>query len=339
MDFLEIWGAIKMCNPTTKRNASEVQQRLDNIRRPMRYGSKKTEPIANTTIGKIGNAWIRFVTKATGSITGSKSFSELDEIPEGDGVISKAFEDNEINDIDRDFDNEFGRSTSIDMEQAAREFINEVVGASGAAQIGTNPAILDLMYYLTIIAAGETATRLAKKAWDRLANYLKKKIPWIGGQYVYDGSQLWIKAMHKEGYQLVTSALTRTFLPGLKRDMVRMAREGIPHNTVARELRKKYGAKLYHWERLVRSEMATAIDKTSTRRYKELGVEFEQWSLGNGACPICSGIRNTANVLDSGDPDRGFVEVVGVWRIGDGPSVTGDTHPNCRCFKTPLFRI
>ena len=327
-----------MCEPTNKRHATPIQQHLDSITRPMRYAPKKTEPIARSTFAKIGREWLKWVERCAKSLPDTKSF-EMREDFEQVQTETKDLTPGEIADINRRYRNQIGTASAKEIEAATKTFINAVVGAGPAAQVAIDPAILDLMYFLTINASGTEATNITKKAWDKLPAYLKTDIKWLGGEYVYNPAQPWIKKLYKNGFTRVTDAMTKQFVPQLKQIVVQSADSGMSMIEIARTVRDTFGGKLWHWERLVRTEMVISITETAVERYKELGVQFLQWSLGSNACPICTGFRNTVNTLRTGDPDRPTVQMAGVWKIGSAPQIPFVTHPNCRCLWTPLFRI
>jgi hypothetical protein len=325
-----------MCN-THKRHATPIAEAIEANNRPMRFAANKTEPIARKSFAAISREWLAMVDKIAKAIAPGKEFGAIPEPTEIHET--KAFEPWEIGNIDNEFDAWFSSKLRREIDGYGNEFIEGAAGEKGEENISTNPSPLDLMYYLTIIAAGIEATKLARKEWTRQPASWREKNPWTAGEYVYNPAEPWIREMHRNGYQLVTSATTKQYLPALRRDMVAMAKEGIPHTTIARRIRDQYGEKLYHWQRLVRTEMAIAINKTAIERYEELGGKWVKWSLGSNACEICTGFAATANALETGNPERPIIVLYGVWPIDSAPSVPEVTHPNCRCSWTILFRI
>ena len=323
-----------MCKQNHKRHAAPIQDALNDIRRPMRYGSRLTEPIARRTFAAVSRDWLKFIDKVV------KILPKGDQEPRKDAhqlAEYKEFTDAQIRFGRDEFTAVIGGREQKKIDDAADEFINSAVGKSRKPQIDTNPANMDLMYHATVIAAGVTATLIAKKAWQKLSDLAKKNKPWVGGAYVYDPGMPWIRELYANGFQLVTDGVTKSLVPELKAEIVSLANAGTDWGTISRRIRDKFGeGKLWHWQRLVRTEMVISITETATRRYGQLGVGYLQWSLGNNACPICSGYRNQVNTFTVGERT---VSRAGLWKMGTQPAIPFVTHPHCRCYWVPVFRI
>lgn len=134
------------------------------------------------------------------------------------------------------------------------------------------------------------------------------------------------------GFELVTSKMTKYFLPEAFKTIVEGLEGGVPWNQIAINIRKKVGSGAgWHWRRLVRTELAGAFDKTSMNRYREFGISVVKWNLTwGGSCEIC---RGHSRLTPAGSSAPGY------YREGGAPSVPEDTHPNCRCRKTPVVNL
>lgn len=325
-----------MCSPIHKRHAAPIQEQLDSISRPMRYASRQTEPIARRAIAAIGREWLKFVDNVAKALPSGKEFGgEYTPVL----IEEKQFELWEIEQFDRDFNRTAGASTSAAIDSFGKDFLDSVAGKSGAPQISTNPVPLDTMYYTTVTAAGTEATKITRKEWERMPLSWRRQNPWVAGQYVYDPGLKWVKDLYKQGFTLVKNGMFRQLIPALKRDIAAWVDQGRSWSEISQDLWRLYGGKLWHWERLVRTEMVSAITTASIERYRELGAQFLKWSLGSNACLICTGFRNQVNALETGDPEQPVIMKPGVWKIGEQPAIPGQTHPYCRCLFTPRFRI
>jgi SPP1 gp7 family putative phage head morphogenesis protein len=89
--------------------------------------------------------------------------------------------------------------------------------------------------------------------------------------------------------------------------------------SVAKELNDRFaGYEKFEWERLARTEMASAANTGTLDEYKEAGVDRYEWSISGLACAICSSFAGQ------------------VFTVGDGPVPPEDSHPNCLCAVSPV---
>ncbi|WP_056942509.1 hypothetical protein [Secundilactobacillus kimchicus] len=74
----------------------------------------------------------------------------------------------------------------------------------------------------------------------------------------------------------------------------------------------------FNARRIVRTESARLIDHVNMTTYRLAGVQYVDWVNEPGACQRCQGLAD-------GSP----------YAINDAPDIPDDSHPNCRCHKTP----
>lgn len=74
----------------------------------------------------------------------------------------------------------------------------------------------------------------------------------------------------------------------------------------------------FNARRIVRIESARLIDEVNMTTYKMAGVSYVDWLTEPGACDLCQSIADG-----------------GPYAIDDAPDIPDDSHPNCRCHKTP----
>lgn len=121
-------------------------------------------------------------------------------------------------------------------------------------------------------------------------------------------------AMQTAGMAQVRDTAIRVMRDDIIKDLADGAYNGQNPLDVARELRKRFSAKDYDWERLARSEIANAQVSGKMEQYAAHGVSEYDWVKAGDSCPICSG-------LAAGGP----------YPVGSGPLPVTDSHPNCRC--------
>lgn len=133
----------------------------------------------------------------------------------------------------------------------------------------------------------------------------------------------WIQVLNSEGYTLIADKISKQFLP----DIMRIVNEGLVRENplswseIATQLKQQIGIKgRYHWERIVRTEMAKAIEAANDRQAKAMGVPFQKWSasvLSNNICDQCAALNGN------------------IYPTGEAPA--RPVHPNCRCTLIPTW--
>ncbi|TOY85816.1 hypothetical protein DIS15_03250 [Levilactobacillus brevis] len=74
----------------------------------------------------------------------------------------------------------------------------------------------------------------------------------------------------------------------------------------------------YQARRLVRTESARLTDEVNMTTYRMKNVKMVDWIAEPGACAKCASIASN-----------------GPYSLDDVPLIPDDSHPNCRCHKTP----
>lgn len=74
----------------------------------------------------------------------------------------------------------------------------------------------------------------------------------------------------------------------------------------------------FNARRIVRTESSRLIDSVNMSTYMLSGVKYVDWLTEPGACNLCGGIADKSP-----------------YAINDAPTIPDDSHPNCRCHKTP----
>ena len=221
---------------------------------------------------------------------------------------------------------------------ALRRALIEVVGESQAGKILTAAEVWQALAAgkLSPLLRGysDMITEAFKWAWGNV-NTAFDKMPRLfriqagtspkGGQLAYNEALPWIEQLEKNGFDLVTSKITKLQLPRAMEIITNGIKARVPAQQLASELNAYIGeGGLYHWRRLVRSEMATAIDRASKAQYKSAGIPYVKWNASANACPKCAAISRRN---------------MGYYTLSAVPSITADTHPNCLCNCTPVYRL
>jgi hypothetical protein len=184
------------------------------------------------------------------------------------------------------------------------------------------------MYFDTIVAAGNDAYRAALAEWEKQSKKFREENPFTGNPTTFfDKQTKWVQDMYQNGYDLVTSDITKKFMPAIKEILVEAWADdkALNINQIASDLqfRFKEGG-IAHWKRLVRTEAASASYRSTMERYEEIGVGWIRWSPAPSACPLCKHLREYNN---------------GYYRIDEAPVKTSDTHPNCACAQSAVFNL
>jgi len=325
------------------RYPHEIQERLDAISRTMRV--KGTEKIARWMMGQISLQHFAFMDRifkaipqlpTWQSVLDNRKELSTDEItkilPHDEGCEcchTKAVSDYspaQIRRIRNQFIERFGANTSDKLNASGDKFLVELFGPTNQAtaiDISDSGMIYRRGMRATIIAAQRDAFNKALKVWERLPLRLRSTIDLLALKaYPFDPQQAFIKEIYKSGFELVSSKVTKNFLPDIKSIILRGLIDEISWQEIAVQLDSQIGVGgLWQWERLVRSEMAMAIDRAQVDRYRGLGVKYVKWSARPNRCRICNGFHGR------------------IFRIDKAPLITQDTHPNCACQKNPLFNL
>lgn len=167
-------------------------------------------------------------------------------------------------------------------------------------------------------------------AWRKSYEFLRKNARATGNLALLnnltpelDPYQLGItgQAFLREGYGLVRSKVSFAARGLVYQELLSGLVEGLPWTDISRNVWKKAGAGyLYHWKRLIRTEMIGAHYTAFTQRYKKAGVQYMKWTTSLGACPIC-------------------IDRAGFYEMGSHPRIPAASHPNCRCLYLPYYRL
>lgn len=146
-----------------------------------------------------------------------------------------------------------------------------------------------------------------------------------GGLLAYNEALPWIQTLENRGFDLVTAKITKLQLPKAMQIIANGIKARVPAQQLAQELQAAVGeGGLYHWRRLVRTEMATAIDRASKAQYKAAEIPYVKWNASRNACPKCAAIASRN---------------MGYYTLAAVPEITADTHPNCLCNCSPVYRL
>lgn len=137
--------------------------------------------------------------------------------------------------------------------------------------------------------------------------------------YILDRNSNFFRAFYDDGLDLVTAKVSVFF----KGEAFRIIADGIENSTgwkqIAREIHQSVGmGARWHWQRLVRTEMAIAYGKATEERYTNAGISYVSLSVAIGACPVC-------------------ISAKGTYQLGQQPTIP--FHPNCRCSWIPFYRL
>jgi len=238
------------------------------------------------------------------------------------------FTPEEMRRIEMEFIRLLGPEIDRQINEIARLFLQAQVGLLPNVGTTLEDGIYKFHMFNAIVEAGTQSINLmlrefnATSAAFQLANPLPASFPQA---YSFDASRAFIREIYANGFRLVTDDLMLRQLPNIKKLMVEGLLEGKSLAQIGSNINKIEGTgRIWKRERLIRTEMAAAIDRTSKETYKEQGIEFVRWSAAAGRCIICERIVSK---------NRGF------YRVSEVPSITGDTHPNCRCFTYPVYNL
>lgn len=239
--------------------------------------------------------------------------------------IKSKFTEDEVNTINKEFFKLVGRSSNKKINDITESWISKVISR---AKDFTGSIYMSRLFNV-IFESSEWAYNKVKSIWDRTASRSQSwasENPLTGpSNTVVDINAPWVRKLRIDGFNRISSKITQFFLPLAKKEILTGILSGLSWDQISRSLHRKAGlGALWHWQRLVRSEFAEAADKSSIDRFNKMGVKYVKWNASINRCVICEGHASFNG---------------GYYKMGDAPSIIGDTHPNCTCVKDPVFRL
>jgi hypothetical protein len=243
--------------------------------------------------------------------------------------FEKAFDPSQITTLERMFRDMYGKSKAVDLLNMAERWSESAMPNGGVNQSG----YWNKGYYRAITDTFRNAYKELFSVWEQLR---KRKVgpetPPI--PLAIDESSKFQKLIFENGYDRVTSLITKQHLPSIQQIMLGLGKDGKTWQDIAAELNQLGGADAYHWTRLVRSEMVMAAQKAKLEQGLELEEVNIKWSASRmgATCPIC--LERDGMIMDPklmGDDayyqtaTTALVQGKRELPIGMYP------HPNCRC--------
>lgn len=337
--------------PISKKEPGEIREQLNRVQRPMRFNEAESE--ARSFLADIENLHLDITKQLFEYLN-----QNIDDFPKFETVkndynqskvsnyschhkydrcscntrslktVKNYVPDNEIEDLDQEFESIIGASGSNFTNNLFQQYqLNAMIGSglvitAGAIfnehynsvwNIGLNHA------YESSISRDSQGRSLPKSKRDKREQEIIEL--GVNPNAVLDPNSPFVKEFYKSGFQLVNRKIYKDFLPNVKKTIVDGVASGRAWNQIARDLYKKnYINKLYHWERLVRTEMVRAFDLTARERYAEMGAKYVKGSVTPTRCELCA-----AEVQNK------------YYRIDNAPGLP--IHPNCRCEWIPVFNL
>lgn len=235
-------------------------------------------------------------------------------------VSMKSFSGREISDIERLFRAIVGSAVVnqlLDDEKAWEGL------AAGIDLQGTGSPLYQSRLEVATGAslwANETAENLYKIEAQTMGSQWVMQNPFISQPLNLSVETPWIKKMNEQGFRLVSDKIKLDYVPRIKQIIVQGVQEQIPYDLIADRLRDEMQfGKRWDWIRLVRTEMAQAMDKSTMEQYEANGVPYVRWSASRAGntCEICLDYNGN------------------IYALEDAPDLP---HPQCRCVKLPTFR-
>lgn len=224
------------------------------------------------------------------------------------------FSEEEVREIMQELDN-VSPGLSALLENAYNGLLTAIMLGSIGGQL-----LIEAFYQSGITEALRKARDIAIGSGKRQGGPELEMILRERDAFVFDPNAPFIKEIMDNGFKLIRHKVTLDFKPSAAKIIIDGAEAGRSWNVIARDLYKKSTLEpLYHWNRLVRTEYATAIASSQIAQYGKLGAKKKKYSAASGQCPICAGYQGK------------------IYALNHGPILTADTHPNCRCMWLPIF--
>lgn len=304
------------------KHRSTVQRAIDDIGRKMRWDS--AEQIARSFVSDVFSEWEKTVKELYSTI---RTISEETDVAEGvfpaySTLIrqerkNKDFGAQETGDLLARLSAYIGPERTAQIEAVIRNLIPRMIDSPDP--LADSSSIFH-QHYPRVLDDGWNQATINLQANARVQGETENLERAIAGRGLNLGAPF-VNEIYERGFEYITSKLTFAALGEVADSIVQGLDSGQTWKQIAARLHKKVGTGyLYHWQRLVRTEMTFAYYATFTERYTQAGAQFVKLSVSMGACPIC-------------------IALEGYYRIGNAPRIPLETHPNCRCIYVPFFRL
>ena len=223
------------------------------------------------------------------------------------------------------FQRNFGKALDKIFASNSQEFLDSVMDSKSPDS--ESNAVFQEMFFNAIHHAYKDAQTYAKERYKKEPPAWQEENPLVdrNPHSIFEKDDKFIKKLYMEGYTHLKDAISIKFQDGIKEIMNNALLKGVPWNATAELLNDRFGERgLWHWQRLVRTEMAGAIDKAHYEQYKDMDIQYVRISTALNACEICDFYLNFND---------------GYYPIEESPNIPEDTHPNCRCLMECVFNL
>ncbi|MEN6538936.1 MAG: minor capsid protein [Mizugakiibacter sp.] len=168
---------------------------------------------------------------------------------------------------------------------------------------------------LFIAAAGAEDGPLLQQAYASWVRGLRNAASESGAEAAIEATRQTMRdTLRARAFTYVRDAAVRSYKDDIVDDLANGIYDGLNPIEVAARLRARFGVHDYDWERLARSEIASAQAAGKEAQYKAEGLTRYDFVTAADACPICTDIAAR-----------------GPYTLGEGPMPMDSTHPHCRC--------
>lgn len=319
------------------RPTAEISNLANETERPMRWAS--AERVAKKYSLEILKRWEELEKQILSILPDPVSYDEARKdctpdysllIPHECGcmVLKRAFTEQDYLALQNVFMDLMGSEFTAKFNEAFESAFNDYMTGNGNVEF--DGAIFNRFYHDTYQDALNHTYNVSERqidiqfATERDRELWRANISTVEGYGVVQSSPF-VQSVYQNGFQLIKNKVTIQFYSLAMQSIVEGVQAGDDWLTIARNLHKRAGVGAgWQWKRLVRTEMTIAQDKANKEMFGLMDVQYSRYSYAMGACPIC---------VDLGNRNQGY------YPTASRPTLTGDTHPNCRCNYIPIFNL
>lgn len=252
----------------------------------------------------------------------------LKSTPSGDGGEDWAEDDPELPRLERS-----GIGGMLQAWRRTRDRALRILGLTAAKYYGADSAkeaeglgwVFDRSSLMQLLALGDEFTAATTSTEGALTRAVWHS--WVRG-WVNGAAELSVDdsitealrvtrtELQHQGMELVRAGTARELRDKILADLGSGAYDGMNPEVVAEQLRRKFGAAEYNWERLARSEIAMAQSRGKVEMYEREGIERVDY--------VTAGDERVSTICRQ-------LEASGPYTIAAAPIPVQDSHPNCRC--------
>ena len=141
-------------------------------------------------------------------------------------------------------------------------------------------------------------------------------------QINFNEQNFYVRSMESRGLDVLSDIIFKQNQETIRVSLADSAFRNLSVPQMRKELENLIGkGTQWKYNRLIRSEVALAIDNATVAESRLNGINYVQWLTALNPCKVCRQYRSK------------------IWKTGENPRPVYSTHPHCFCLIRPKLRL